>query len=177
MKAVELANLRAKFRKRFKFGAYEQAEYRRLIEAHVSTLRKYLKNFGTFFAVWVTDRESNYREAVRLFGRGRLSRLLSGEEISIEELRRLMLGLDLREEFDHYLVNKTHLSYSALKLAPVPVKDDEIKSIFMEGEYCKMAEFVFIILAEYIVLHNYMWASKLKPKGVQSIDKWLREIR
>lgn len=174
---MKIAQHRAKFRRKFKFGVLTQKEYTQRIEVHVVTLRKYLSKFGQFFAVWVADREANYATAVRLFGRSRLAKLLAGEEVSIHELRQLMLGLDLREEFDHYLVNKTHLSYSVQGLEPEPIAFNYALSYTMEGEYCKMAEFVFIILAEYIVLHNYMWGSKLKPQGVRSIDKWLKEIK
>lgn len=170
---MEIAKARARWRKSIKSeGAYSKAEYRRRIAVHADTLRKYLGQFGRWLAIWVT-REDNLRLAESAFGRDRLEEVLAGAEPSIYEVYTLFTAKDLSREFGQYLLGKTHLSFD---LGKEPTPKDQPRFSQSGPYYSKLAEFVHIILAEYVVLHNYMFVSGLRAKEVRSIDRWLRPI-
>ena len=80
----------------------------------------------------------------------------------------------MRRAFINYLVNKTHFTYSIDGTEPVPATDSKQ---YRHREYNKFAEFVYLILSEYIILHNYMWAGKMKAWSVKSLDKFLEDIK
>ena len=75
---------------------------------------------------------------------------------------------------------KTHFSYSLDIGNPREIVINPYSNIAHATHktpvYYKFAEFVYIILSEYIVLHNYMWSSKLKPKQIVTIDKWVKDL-
>lgn len=148
-------------------AAYLKKEYRRRIPVHCDSLKKYLSQlpkylFGELGVRWDVV---SVRKVYDYFKR---------------HWRKLI------PEFMGYLENKTYLSYE-ITVAPKPLK---IKKRFTRKSYRKylnerdekswikgkLAEFVVLILAEYVILHNYSWASGLKTKDMRSIDSWLKNI-
>ena len=166
-----IASYRSERRKQFKFGVYKKNEYADRINIHVRTLEKYLSEFSNWLAVWMLKRQ-NYNFMKSILELHSLEQIMcKARPIRISEVLVLVQCKDLKVEFIEYLVRKTHLSYELAPNKPSP--------IMYQGSnhgpyYAKLAEFVFIILSEYIVLHNYMWSSKLKTGNINSIDKFLR---
>jgi hypothetical protein len=157
--------------------AYTRARYRRLIAAHVDTLRKYLRAWPKFYAArWGRP----WRGAVTV---ARILPLLQKQPAA------------MAREFVNYLLWKTHLSYEvdtrpspmklpawARRLSPAAYRlrvGNAIHDPVWEKNKAreKGAEFLMLILAEYVILHNYMWASGLRPAGVRSVDRWLEDAR
>ncbi len=163
------ATFRGWLRSKGRFGAYNQATYRERIAVHMATLNKYLSQFPKYYRS-IFERSWEGPVTVR-----RVYDLFNRKPIKI-------LG-----EFKSYFENKTHLSYEVgAKPRPIPVPRKITKAKYIErleartekqAAHSKMGEFVFLILAEYVILHNYMWASGLRPRGVRSIDKFLKEIK
>lgn len=165
---------RAKWRSSIKSkGAYSQPEYKRRIAVHEDTLAKYLGQFGKWLGVWVARRPENVRLAQGVFGLDRLEEILAGTEASVAEVFRLAQSKDFSPDFFRYFLGKTHLSYELGK-KPSPRKPENNDR---RGPYHdKLGEFVFIILAEYVVLHNYAFVGKLKGKKIETVDKWMRSV-
>jgi hypothetical protein len=169
-----VARFRAKYRKvSVKGGAFSQKEYKARIRVHEKTLNKYMTQFGLYLRDYISYSVRNHSKCEKLLGGDRLLNLIAGfDRITINEVFLLFAHLDLKAEFSHYLINKTHFSYS--------IFDQEISphsgtpTTYKLSGYNKFAEFVYIILSEYIVLHNYMWVSGLKTKSVKSIDRFLK---
>lgn len=173
---MSIASKRDKWRKSIKSnGAYPAEEYARRIPVHVDTLKKYLGEFHKYLAVWISRGQNNTKVAAHCFGYERLEAVLAGDRPSIYEVVALFSCRDFSLEFMEYFIGKTHMSYDILPREPIP--SDSVGPSRNGPVYSKLAEFIYIILAEYVVLNNYMWVSKKKPKGINSIDKWLKELR
>lgn len=166
---------RAKWRARLgSGGSLTKAEYEERVRVHALTLGKYLGELHRYAAWWVALDPKNLARLRGILGARTSATLLSGlGQVGIRDLLRLFLALDLRAEFAHYLLGKTHLSYSLgiSELRPLspPKLHDEI--------YSKFAEFVVLILAEYVILHNYMFVGRVRPPGVVSLDTFLRPVK
>lgn len=168
---------RADFRKKLdkeSSPALSQGEYKVRIKVHAKTLEKYLKNFGEFLTVYCMSSARNMQEIKDFIGPDRLCAISAeGDYPTINEVSLFFKKLNLKEEFTHYLINKTHFSYSLGKEINPTFSSEQ----YPHRAYNKFAEFVYIILCEYIVLHNYMWASKLRLKNIKTIDKFMREFK
>lgn len=148
--------------------AYRIATYRRRIGVHLETMQKYLKNFPEFYKSQ-TGRKWRGPVTVRrvydLFKRHRKA-LLDG--------------------FLSYFDGKTHLSYEiGATPRPLRLKRKLTKERYLEllakrterqANHGKLGEFVVLILSEYVILHNYMWASRMRPKEVRTIDQFMEEM-
>lgn len=163
----------------FKNGAkpaFSEMEYRVLVDTHKRTLDKYTGQFGRWLARWASAKTENYKKAKEILGPDRLGLILSentSKHLTINEALALFQALDLRSEFVGYLVNKTHLSFS---LAPGQIIQPMSDRAAKDPYYFKLAEFVFIILCEYVVLHNYMFVSGLRPDDLESIDHFMKPM-
>lgn len=168
-----MARARAKWRRSIKSKpTYDNGTYRRRIKVHAETLDKYLGQFGRWLAIWLSRSEGRLRITESVFGRDRMEDVLAGEQVRISEVFRLSEAYDFSREFAGYLLGKTHLSYELGKSKPEPRRAARYTRT---GPYHdKLGEFVYIILAEYIVLHNYQFVSKTKVNGINSIDQWLK---
>ena len=171
---LSVAKARAKWRASIKGkGTYSHSEYKRRIAVHEDTLAKYLGQFGKWLGVWVARRPENVRLAQGVFGLDRLEEILAGAEPSVSEVFRLAQSKDFSQDFLRYFLGKTHLSYELGK-KPSPRKPENNDR---HGPYHdKLGEFIFIILAEAIVLHNYCFVGKLRGKKMVTVDKWMRRI-
>jgi len=145
---------------------YKNDEYRKRIDVHLSTLEKYLNGFKKYY-------QYEYR------------RKLKGE-MTVRKV--FDIYLKNKKKYNHqfleYFKNKTWLSYEILS-NPKPLK---LKKKITEEQYLrklkkremekkenvnKLGEFTILILAEYTILHNYMWASRLKKRRIHTIDDFL----
>lgn len=153
-------------------GAYGPAEYRRRVAVHEDTLSKYLSQFGRWLGVWIARRPENVRLAQAVFGLDRLEEVLAGSEPAVSEVFRLAQAQDLSADFFRYFLGKTHLSYELKGSKPSPRSQE--KNSHHGPYHDKLGEFVFIILAEYTVLHNYAFVGKLRGKNMNTIDKWMK---
>lgn len=43
--------------------------------------------------------------------------------------------------------------------------------------YSKLAEFVILILAEYVILHNLCFVSRLRAPRMRTIDRWMKPVK
>ncbi len=154
---------------------YTQKEYKEFIRIHYKTLLNYLKQFRYFFFEYMRLGTRKNRHIIsRVWKLKQRKKIYNGLLLpSINEIWLLFHNLNLKMDFEKYLFNKTHFSYdvSGREIKAEWMKQDDKKRV-----YYKFAEFVYLILSEYIILHNKMWSSGLKCKGVKSIDKWLKDI-
>lgn len=154
-------------------GSFNKNEYRLLIKAHSKTLRKYVGNFGLYLGVWTGSNRGNYKAVIGSIGEDAFDSIIHGKRsIKISEVLKLYMDMDLKDDFQEYLIRKTHLSYELYPHKPKPatIHDDH------GPMYTKFAEFVHLVLAEYIILHNYMVSSRLKDKSINSIDEFLKNV-
>lgn len=174
---MTIAKSRAKWRSRIKAsGAYSQAEYAKRISVHRATLEKYLGQFGRWLGVWTARNERNRKLAQVAFTQDGLEAILAGDKHpKVAEVLTLSELEDFGQDFRQYFLGKTHLSYELKPSKPRPRNQDQ--NTQNGPYYSKLGEFIYIILAEYIVLHNYQFVSKKKDKGVNTIDRWMKEIR
>lgn len=174
---MKIQTSRAAWRKSIKSeGAYSKSEYSRRITVHAQTLTKYLQQFHRWLAIWISRSDGNRQLAESIFGTDRLEAVLCGDNLPrVSEVFSMAHAIDLANDFRQYFLGKTHLSYELAPNKPSPRARERSRG---DGPYySKLGEFVYIILAEYIVLHNYQFVSGLKANGVDSIDKWLKTIR
>ena len=177
-----IADYREKFRDTLGKGSFTKREYKQRIKCTYKNLRKYVDNFYSVFGVyWLNCSELNKDRLRSILERGRIIELCErGSTPTINEIYYMFKFLNLEKEFRQYLIMKTHFSYSLDVGNPREIVIDPIGNIAHATHktpvYYKFAEFVYIILSEYIVLHNYMWSSKLKPKQIATIDKWMKEF-
>lgn len=155
---------------------FHKEQYRIFIETHLLTLKKYLLNFKKFY-------------------RAKRGRTWKGP-VTVRRVFNIMAKdpKQTAREFMHYFLWKTHFSYEVGE-SPVPMKlpkrlrrmswrtyGNKVEKSLRDPKNVraknaeKMSEFVVLILAEYVILHNYMWSSGMKPWEVNSIDKWLENI-
>ena len=177
MKTGKIAKARASWRRTLGNGRYKKDEYARRIPVHRDTLRKYLEQFGKWLSVWLIRDAANITLANRVWGRERVEDIVSSgndaPSVTVAEVFELFHAHDLREEFAQYFLGKTHLSYEIAPAQPKPRTHHGRKS---GPRYSKLAEFVFVILAEYVVLHNYCFVGRMRTKDMNTIDKWMRPI-
>ena len=111
--------------------------------------------------------------------------------LNFYDIYKIFKWLPLKGLFKDYICKKTQFSYDLFEIPNVVV--DKRVNLIEDKNYTKkerkeffdklagsnknkFAEFVYILLSEYIVLHNYMWSSRLKPKGLKTLDKFMRNI-
>jgi len=149
--------------------AYHKDIYKERIVAHFGTIEKYLSQFGKIYQL---EKGRKYRK----------------DRPTINDIYRLFRRnrKNLFNEFSFYLKGKTHFSYD-VHYQPQPMKiqqkwsSEKWKQKWEERDLKtaykgKVAEFIILILSEYIILHNYMWASGLKMRQINSIDDWMENI-
>lgn len=172
-KPKSIAKARADWRKSIKgSGAYTTKEYKRRIAVHEDTLAKYLGQFGKWLGVWASRRPANARLAQGVFGLDRFEEVLSGSsDPAVSEVLRLAQARDFWPDFQRYLLGKTHLSY---ELGKKPSPKAPERNEHMGPYHDKLGEFVYIILAEFVVLHNYCFVGKLKGGRMETVDKWMK---
>lgn len=175
LSAKRISSRRAKWRSSMKSTpALKRDEYIARIQAHAGTLEKLLGQFHLYLAVWVARSQANARSARVAFPGRRVEDVLAGGRPTVNEVLALYRARDLSAEFVEYLVGKTHLSYDLAPIDPAPHSD---RGLAENGPvYAKLAEFVICILAEYTMLHNYMFVSKLRDPRVRTVDKWMKAV-
>lgn len=157
-------------------GAYSKQEYTQLIKAHYKTLKKYMSQFGNYLDYYRGYSIVNKLKLYILLGRQRTKNIIKNGNVQINEIYKLFKWLSLKKDFTVYLFNKTHFSYSINKSDIKIKKKWTFKDDIIYKHKMKFAEFIYLILAEYIILHNYMAVGNLKLKEIRSIDKWLKRI-
>jgi len=198
---MNIARLREIFRGKGK-GNYKISEYKKLIKIHIFTLNKYLTQFKVYAQVYI-DYKAWYKQNKPYFGERKFpkpdkkiikylkDRKLNGKIPHIRDIFEL-LKFDIKnnnifqKHFLNYCTIKTHLSYD-LYYKPKPVKQTKFKGEKdfkdylehrddIEGNLDKLGEFVYFIITEYTILHNWIWCSGLKLKQIRTIDKWTKNI-
>ena len=189
-KEYTIAAHRADFRRRLdKMGAtkgsFAKAQYKKWINSHWEGLKKYSSQLNYYIERYLRARDVPFWKkwlVHRIFataGKKKLPLIYAVHECA----RRCPW---LRNEFLDYVIDKTHFSYGYIK--PVPKARRMFASKEKYAEYVgrnnsegkndhKFAEFIYLILAEYTILHNFMWSSKMRPKEVKTIDKWMKAIK
>jgi hypothetical protein len=184
--SIDYASERAKWRDGLTGKpALTQAQYRKLIKAHYQTLRKYMCVLPYWFREWAAYCPRWVRWLVKmaigdrlyhkLLAVGSLGENIGGIGLTIRDVLRLYDCWFWWWAWRKYILCKTHLSYEP-SCAIDPVPRQWPRKIGLNPMTPKLAEMVHIILAEYVVLHNLMFASRLRPKEINTIDKWMRPI-
>lgn len=158
-------------------GAYTEKEYREKIKVHYKTLMKYIDNFNEWFM--------HFYDYVNIFTKIKI-RIILGEsfekyynnhiEPSINDIYKLFCYCKLKKDFKHYFCRKTFFSYGVPFHTTTAYGSIDSYKLGYKNDKNKFAEFVYLILAEYIILHNWMWCSKLKPKQVSTSDSFLKNM-
>ena len=179
----------AEYRKRFREvlltdgkPAFTEREYKERVQVHYRTLHKYISLFGNYLSDYMESNIIRKWLCTIILGRKRCRQITTSKSktkfITINEVYKLFRYVPAKHLFSIYLQRKTHFSYSiGQPISPVYFKgwkDEEEqrrKNISM-----KFAEFIYIILCEYIVLHNYHWCGGLMHKDIKTIDKWMVKI-
>ncbi|HRZ18616.1 MAG TPA: hypothetical protein P5136_01040 [Methanofastidiosum sp.] len=164
---------------------FKKVRVKKILEVKYEYLCNFIGNFGLILrSYYATTTRMNRWRIRRAIGRERLADIMFSKQIgdnnvyaTINEIYTLCKVLDLRKDFLCYLISKTNLSYSILpdqKLDPIP--DVKLAQSETEAVADKLGEFLFVILSEYILIHNLMFASGYKLKQIESIDSFLTEI-
>lgn len=181
----------AELRKAFRYWldgkshpAWSKNKYKRQIKASLEILKKYLSQFKIYFNEYYSNQKKLcYHE--KLCGIKLLQ--LKKREPYFYEIAAMVKNIPiLKKEFLEYFFSKTHLSFEINKI-PKPIKQSKFATTqsFLkyldernpkEGTNTKLAEFCFILLSEYIVLHNLIWVSKIKTKEIKTIDTWIKNF-
>jgi hypothetical protein len=158
-----------------------------LQKVHFDTIRNYTSNFG--FALDAYYKTANIFTKITLYRVMNKSRIYSicdasknrteKDYISINEVFNLCKNLNLKKDFLGYFLNKTQMSMSLS--VHQPIKAVVKKKIFEKRGVNrairdKMAQFIYSIMVEYIILHNLIWASSYKLSGIESLDLWVEDI-
>lgn len=171
----DIAAFRAKWRDDLGNGVLKPKEYKRRVAVHEDTLDKYLGQFGRWLGVWLARDGEKRRLAESVFGMDRLEDILSGGSPRLSEVFKLHETHDFSGDFSKYFLGKTHLSFELGKAKPEPRRPQ--KNNYSGPYHSKLGEFVFIILSEAIVLHNYQFVGRIRGRRVNTIDKWMRGKR
>jgi len=184
MTKKEIRTHRKRFRDRLdkmnEEPALKPAQYKSRIYYHAYTLSKYMTQFNWYLVSFYVDTWWWNRLILRVvLGKDRLYNLLYGnKQVKINEVYRVFKYIRLKGDFIDYLIRKTHFSFNIFNEMPEPeTKTKKKANNDIELTKNKFAEFVYLILAEYIILHNYMWASKYKLKTTKHLDKWMKDFR
>ena len=158
-------------------GSFDDDEYRKRIECHYGTLKKYIDKFGVVLSAYIGYGIINRLSVYFRIGKKRTLGIINGEiEVSINDIYRLFSRLNLKSDFKTYVVNKTNFSYSVNSSAIIPIYLRQKRYDICYRNKIRFAEFVYLILAEYTILHNYMVNAKKRPSGVKTIDSWIEEL-
>ena len=175
MKSTKIIEARKDFYKGID-GSLSANEYKKRVEVHYKTLKKYMSQFGLYLDYYRGYSLLNKLKLYILLGRKRTLNIIQTSEVQINEVYTLFKLLRLKRDFIVYLFNKTHFSYSINKSDIAIKKKMTLKNDVIYKHKMKFAEFVYLILSEYIILHNYMAVGNVKTKEVKSVDKWLKNI-
>jgi len=184
-----IENLRISSFNKMKYAGYvpefneEETKQRMII--HYTILENSIRNFGLYLWVYFTKSNIWTRfKMIRAIPYKRLQEIVVSytkriEEhyITINEVFKLAKALNLTNDFLSYFISKTNMSYTIFKNHEIhpaglavknPEEHDNLKP--------KFSQFIYVILTEYILLHNIMYASEFKLKDVTSIDPWLKDL-
>ena len=172
--------------------SFSKQEYIRRIRYTLKNLKKYHDQFPVWFAVYWNDSNKLIRLwFLWLIGKEKAKALKENKMLlTFNDIYKIFKWMPLKRLFKDYLCAKTRFSYGFRKPEPIEIEKvkyienknytkSERKELFESiatSNKNKFAEFVYILLCEYIVLHNYMWVSKLKPKEIKTIDKFMKNI-
>jgi len=161
---------------------FDKKECKNVILMRYASLYNYIVQFGFYLNSYYLASGFYKRFLIRnILGKERLYTILTSKKekdfITINEIFSLFRWLNLKKDFMNYIQSKTQFSYSV-------IQDNDIKAVsnclaFSSTEYAfkiKFAEFVYIILSEYIMLHNLMFASGFKINKIKTIDQWMKDI-
>jgi hypothetical protein len=98
--------------------------------------------------------------------------------VTMKEIIKLYKFFYNKKEFISYFRCKTNLSFAIKNIDWYWQIDNYCKIVEKESEAVsqKFSEFLHVILNEYLLIHNLMWASGYKLKSVDSIDEFLVDI-
>ena len=167
---TDIRELRTLFRAAGGKGAYSEKEYRALVMAHYVTLHKYMYHFHVMYELETGRKLRPKYPSIHFF-----------YDYFLKHKHAVISG------FLKYFENKTHFSYELFcKPKPSKIKKKMSKQQWIDywnnrtqkdAHKTKLAEFVVLILAEYMILHNFMWAGKIKPSQVKTIDSFMENVR
>jgi len=170
-----------------KFKQRPHRVVKRQIKAHLYTMKKYLQDFRRWaleYYLYSPIKDIKQLQIVKDY-------IDEDREPTITEVFAMFSQLQLKEDFGDYFINKTQLSYE-IGEKDIDAYDTSYKEYETQEEYRehlerglngkghnkeKFAEFVYLLLSEYIILHNYMWVSGYKDIDIKSIDYWLKDIK
>ncbi len=176
-----IAEYRKKFRDNMGKMPKLDRSYKKTMEMRCGTIQHFLKTFPVMLDHYIIGcTRTQLKKLLEIISYDRIKEITNSSDekkcITINEVFSVYQHLNLKHDFERYFVSKTELSYSVfdtheIKTVPYPFKDKKYQPIKL-----KFAEFVHVILSEYILLHNLMWVSGRKLKKIKSIDKWLKNI-
>lgn len=158
-----------------------------LQKVHFDNIRNYVSNFGfALDAYYNTANIYNKLTLHRVMNKKRIFEICEASKnrtekqyITINEIFNLYKRLNLKKDFLGYFLNKTQMSIALY--AHQPIRAVVKKKIFESGGTNKairdkMAQFIYSIMVEYIILHNLIWASGYKLSDIESLDLWVEDI-
>jgi hypothetical protein len=167
-------------------STFNKEDMKILQKTHLDNLKNYISNFGIFLeAYYKTINIFQKMNLYRVINKKRIYEICNASKnkieknfVSINEIFDLCNKLNLKKDFLGYFLNKTQFSMSVYKSHPIRavVKKKLFEKDYNKAFRDKMAQFVYSILVEYIILHNLIWVSCFKLSDVKSLDKWLEEI-
>ena len=154
-------------------GANTRNEYIQRIEVHYKTLKKYMDEFRVYFEYYTYYCTWNKIKIYLILGRERTRDIIKHGEPDIIEIYKLFKYLNLKKDFIIYLINKTNFSYNIYNHIITPIDKSTYRFDIIFKLKMKFAEFIYLILAEYIILHNYMAVGNLRKKCITTIDEFM----
>lgn len=155
-------------------GALSKKEYSRRILVHYETINKYMSQFSEYLLYYMAGNFIGYLKLRIILGKN-FENIIDEKKPSINDIYKIFKWFNLKKDFLHYFLHKTHLSYDIYH-NPIPYLKKNKKNI-LDRYKEKFAEFIFLILSEYIILHNYMAVGNLKTKDIKTIDKFMGIIK
>ena len=164
---------------------FDKRDLKKVISVRSNSMFNNMSQFGFYLAVYYKN--SNFLKRIiitRILGKKRLYTIIDsvkkGDEkdfITINEVFSLFKWLNLKKDFMDYVQSKTQFSYSVLFTHEIKAITNKLFLTSQEqATKVKFAQFVYMILSEYILLHNLMFVSGYKLEEIRSVDKWMKNL-
>jgi len=154
-----------------------------IILVRLDLLRNYMSNFGTMLNSYCLSNKQNFDKIISIIEEKRLKKIINSainrkvkDYVTIQEIYELYDKLNLKTDFKNYFRSKTQFSYSVFKEHKIRAISNKFAFSKKDPVKVKFAQFIHMILCEYIALNNIMFVSGYKIKEIDSIDKWLSNI-
>ena len=165
--------------------AFSKKDCQRSFTVHYDVLKNFISNFGIYLSAYYKHNGLFTKAKLKaVLGEKRLRAIMESPKthnvldyVTINEVFKLFEKMNVKKDFLIYFRSKTYFSFSIFEeVVPTPA----VSPLFYGDENhtlaVKFSEFLYVILSEYIILHNLMFASGWKIQEVRSIDKWMKDI-